>query len=91
MEIRELDFSNCKCILDLHKEIKTKLEFPEHYGMNWSALWDCLWEYYDFPVFIKINGFNSLSYEFSSSKEKIIEILERLVIESNGFSYEIIS
>ena len=36
-----LDFTNCKHLLDLHKELKEKFGFPDYYGENLSALWDC--------------------------------------------------
>lgn len=38
----EIDFSNCKYIGSVHKEIKEKLELPEWYGENLDALWDAL-------------------------------------------------
>lgn len=34
----EIDFSNCKYIGSVHKEIKEKLELPEWYGENLDAL-----------------------------------------------------
>lgn len=32
-----LDFTNCKYLLDLHKELKEKFGFPDYYGENLSA------------------------------------------------------
>ncbi len=37
-----LDFSDCRTVEDLHKEIKRKFGFPDYYGENWDALWDLL-------------------------------------------------
>ena len=37
-----LDLSNCKYALEMHERFKNALEFPEHYGENWSAFWDSL-------------------------------------------------
>lgn len=71
--------------------MKHSLNFPDFYGENWDALWNCLWEYYDKSVLIEIEGFNSLSSEFITSKEKIIKIFDRGVKTLNGFSYKIIS
>ena len=37
-----LGFSQCKNADDIHQEIKIKFGFPDWYGENWDALWDCL-------------------------------------------------
>ena len=33
-----LDLSDCKYLGELHQRIKIALDFPNHYGANWSAL-----------------------------------------------------
>lgn len=38
----ELDFSSCKYIGSVQREIKEKLNLPEWYGENLDALWDAL-------------------------------------------------
>lgn len=50
----ELDFSNCKYIGSVHKEIKEKLDLPEWYGENLDALWDTLIGIIETPINIKI-------------------------------------
>ena len=37
-----LDLSVCKNWIDLHIMLKQKFGFPEYYGNNWSAFWDCI-------------------------------------------------
>ena len=37
-----LDFSSCQNADVFHKTIRTAFGFPEYYGENWDALWDCL-------------------------------------------------
>ena len=37
-----LDFSQCKYFGEIHKIIKEKLGFPDYYGENLDALWDCM-------------------------------------------------
>ena len=50
----EIDFSNCKYIGSVHKEIKEKLELPEWYGENLDALWDVLIGIAQTPIIVKI-------------------------------------
>ena len=50
----EIDFSNCKYIGSVHKEIKEKLELPEWYGENLDALWDALIGITQTPIIDKI-------------------------------------
>ena len=49
----EIDFSNCKYIGSVHKEIKEKLELPEWYGENLDALWDALIGIAQTPIIVK--------------------------------------
>lgn len=37
-----IDFSSCRVPDEVHERIKASLGFPEYYGNNWDALWDCL-------------------------------------------------
>lgn len=91
MEIRKIDFSKCRYVYDVHMEIKRALNFPEHYGKNLDALWDCLWEYYDYTVLVEINGFNSAVDEIRRELNGIVRIFDRGVEQLEGFSYKIIT
>ena len=42
-----VDFSKCKTGEEMHQELKKKLEFPDYYGKNCDALWDCLTDIFD--------------------------------------------
>lgn len=37
-----LDFTECKYYATLHELIKKAFGFPEYYGKNLDALWDCM-------------------------------------------------
>ena len=90
MEIKKLDFSKCKYVYDVHQELKRGLNFPDYYGENWDALWDCLTDINE-PTYVEIFGFNSLCEDVAHSKEKMIEIFDRCVKTLDGFTYKIIS
>lgn len=37
-----LDFTECETLGEIHHILKENFGFPEYYGENWDALWDCL-------------------------------------------------
>ncbi len=73
-----IDFSECKYPLDLHKEIKEKLELPEWYGNNLDALWDILTGFIETPVSITVifKPENKAAENLKENVSKIIETFE---------------
>lgn len=57
-----LDFSKCKYVGEIHCCLKEVFGFPEYYGKNWSALWDCIDGYFedDETRTIIVKGFKTL-------------------------------
>ncbi len=50
----------------MHKELSTKLEFPDYYGKNFSALNDCLWSLeilQDSGLVIVFNGLDEMDQD----------------------------
>ena len=76
-ELYTIDFSEVKHYMEIHSIIQKALDFPDYYGRNWSAFWDCLWDMYGDPVHIEIVGFENIRKNFESAAEKMIEILKR--------------
>jgi RNAse (barnase) inhibitor barstar len=37
-----IDLGGCETKEALHEIFKQKLEFPDFYGANWDAFWDCI-------------------------------------------------
>ena len=72
-----IDFSNLKTHWDIHRIIKEGLDFPDYYGCNWSAFWDCLTDMYGDPIHIEIIGLEVIERKFGDSAKKMIEILKR--------------
>ena len=80
-----VDFTNVKYYLEVHAVIYYSLKFPDYYGCNWSAFWDCLTDMYGKPVYIKIIGIEVLERNFDNVAEKMIKILKRFKREGNEF------
>ena len=77
-ELYTIDFTNINYYYDVHFTIRDSLDFPDYYGCNWSALWDCLREIAgDHPIHIEIIGLDVVEQKFGDTAEKLIGILKR--------------
>ena len=72
-----LDFRNVSSPFEVHKEIQKSFDFPDYYGCNWSAFWDCLTDMYGELIHIEIFGLEVIEEKFSGYAEKMVEILRR--------------
>lgn len=68
-----IDFTNVKYYLEMHRVIKKALDFPDYYGENWDALWDCLTDMVGRKIHIEIIGFDVIEKEFDAAAETLIE------------------
>ena len=71
-----LDFTNVTHFLEVHYIIKKSLDFPDYYGCNWSAFWDCLTDMYGDPIHIEIIGLDVIERKFDNMANMMIEILK---------------
>lgn len=75
MKSISIDFSRCKYPLDLHCEIKEKLELPEWYGNNLDALWDILTGFMETPINITVI-FKPENKVVEDLKDNVLKIIE---------------
>ncbi len=75
-----LDFSDCKYLGEVHRLLKAKFGFPEYYGENWDALWDCLDGRFDGmgTVLIELYGFSSMNEELKGYCVTMLKIFDEL-------------
>ena len=71
-----VDFTNVNYYLEMHAVIWKSLDFPDYYGCNWDAFWDCLKDMYGDPIHIEILGLDVIERKFDDAAEKMISILE---------------
>ena len=86
-----LDFSEIKYYDDIHEIIKRELDFPDYYGCNWDAFWDCLTDMAGRPVNIRIIGIEMVEKKFGSYESNmLIDTLKEFKNYRNGkFTHEI--
>ena len=71
-----VDFSKVNHYLEMHAVIMYSLDFPDYYGCNWDAFWDCLNDMYGDPTYIKIIGIEVIERKFGDAADKMIGILK---------------
>ena len=71
-----IDFREVEHYLEMHAIIWKSLDFPDYYGCNWSAFWDCLTDMYGDPIHIEIVGLDVIERKFDDSAHKMIKLLK---------------
>ena len=72
-----IDLRNISRWREMHLLFKDVLDFPDYYGCNWSALWDCLTDMYGDPIHIEIIGLDAFEERCHKTKDTLIRILKR--------------
>ena len=78
MDLYVLDFSEINHISDIHWIIKNELDFPDDYGMNWDACWDCLTDMVGNPLHIRLIGVERIRQKFPRHAGILLELLKAL-------------
>ena len=85
-----IDFTKVECYIEMHKVIQEALGFPDYYGCNWSAFWDCLTDMYGEPIHIEILGLENIKNRFGEETiDKMIEIFKRFKHFEKSFENDI--
>ena len=71
-----IDFSGIKDWRDIYPKIKKSMDFPDYFGENLDALWDCLIDCFCHQNTIIIKGIRSLSKTMQGYLTKICETFE---------------
>ena len=88
-----LDFTGCKNLRKIHSILKEKFGFPEYYGENWSALWDCLDGLFlnRGKFLVEIYGFNALPEDLRDYCKTMLEIFDDVHDKTPNISFKVIS
>ena len=75
-DIYTIDFTNVKYYYDMHWTIRDALDWPDYYGCNWDAFWDCLTDMVGRPVHIEILGLDIIERKFGDSARMMLDTLK---------------
>ena len=75
-ELYTIDFNNVQHYLEMHFVIRKALDWPDYYGCNWDAFWDCLTNMVGRPVHIEIIGLDVIERKFDDAARIMIETLK---------------
>lgn len=94
MKMATLDFSGCQSPRELHERIQVTLDFPDYYGKNLDAFWDCLNTDCDVD-FVTIVGSSTVAKELQPTMQEILAMFEENKQDRADsdcpFDYEVIS
>ena len=78
-EIYTIDFTKVEHYSDMHLIIREVLDWPEYYGCNWDAFWDCLTDMItlDGKLHIEVIGLDVIKKKFDDSADMIVKILKK--------------
>lgn len=90
----ELDFTGKRGWHAIHTTVKTGFCFPDYYGENLNALWDCLWDFslhWKQRVTIRIKGLASLPEADKQLASEITDVIGEFCMKYPNFHCSIIS
>ena len=61
----------------MHTVIRDSLNFPDYYGGNWDAFWDCITDMYGEKINIEILSYDRVREKFGKNAEMLPMLLMR--------------
>ncbi|MGE9876943.1 barstar family protein [Bacillus velezensis] len=84
MEIVIIDGKDVTSTEALHRILKDQLDFPDFYGENLNALWDCLTGWIELPLTLVWKNFDISQKELGSDADNVLRILKKAQAELDG-------
>lgn len=88
-DLYTIDFTNVQHFMEMHFVIRDSLDFPDYYGCNFDAFWDCLTDMYGEYIYIEIIGLEVIENKFEDAAKQIVSILERFKHYEKSFENDI--
>ena len=79
----KVDFSSLEDYGQIHKILKESLKFPDYYGGNLDALFDCLTDMLSWESHIEIYGLENLE-KYNGYDKRLIKVFSDAKNDCNG-------
>ncbi len=86
-----LDFTECKTYYDLYDVISVAFDFPEFFGKNLDALWDCMKDYCEKGTQVIIKGSKLIPCTLKDTFAEILEVFNNVHKRTPNITFEIVS
>ena len=73
-----LDFSEVTTVMELHQYLKNVFSFPDYYGNNMDAMWDCLSCCYNENTTIELRNLGVLCRRLEQTAKTMLEVFQDL-------------
>ena len=73
----KVDFSEVEYFIEIHEVLKRDLDFPDYYGGNTDALWDCLTDMLCDISIIEIYNWEKIATRYHDEWQGILKIFKR--------------
>lgn len=83
------DSLHVKSVGELHRELARSLDFPEHYGMNLDALYDCLSGELALPLRFIWRNYHVTRVKVGKDAVKVLNVMRDFAKEESGFTVEV--
>jgi len=83
------DSSHVESIDQLHSELSRSLDFPDYYGANLDALYDCLSGDVALPLRIIWKNYNITRLKLGKDAEKVLKVMKDFAKEEPDFTLEV--
>ena len=74
-----LDFSRCGTEAEVHRYLKTSFGFPDYYGENLDALYDCLTEIAEDTEIILKESSKTCCQAFGEEMQRFLRIVRQVI------------
>ena len=91
MAVITLKFSKCRSAEDIHKVIKEAFSFPDYYGANLDAFYDCLLEQSQKRMNIRIKGISHLQGTAEECAFGALNVIKDVHHDFKNIKYKILS
>ena len=71
-----IDFTDVEYYYEMHFVIRDALDWPDYYGCNWDAFWDCLRDMSGRPLHVEIIGLDVIEKKFGDEAKEMIGLLK---------------